>query len=63
MNAIIINLFDCLQFNGSVFKKLGFKIGECSIHTFPDGESLVRYNMEIANKDILIVADLAFPAV
>lgn len=61
MNTIIINLFGCLQFNDSVFKALGFEIGKCSIHTFPDGESLTRFDIEVTNKEVLIVVDLSFP--
>lgn len=61
MSLVIINLFGCLQFNESVFKKLDLIIGECNIHVFPDGESLARFNTDMVDKEVLVIADLSFP--
>ncbi len=61
MSGIVFNLFGCSQYNESVFKSLGFALGDCQIHDFPDGESLIRINTNVKDQVVIFSADLYNP--
>ncbi|MGE3320181.1 MAG: ribose-phosphate diphosphokinase [Candidatus Berkiella sp.] len=61
MNRTLFNLYGCSQFNESIIQSFGFVEGDCQIHYFPDGESIVRLNTAIDGHEILLIANLVDP--
>jgi ribose-phosphate pyrophosphokinase len=45
----------------SLGRKLKLEIGEASIRSFPDGETYIRINSDVANKTIILVCSLDNP--
>lgn len=61
MSGVLFNLFGCSQYNQAILKSLRFTLGDCDIHQFPDGESLVRINTDVKDKVVIFAIDLYNP--
>lgn len=61
MSGIILNLFGCTQYNEAIVHSLGYVQGDCQIHEFPDGESVVRIHTNVQDKIVLFAVDLYNP--
>ena len=61
MSGVIFNLFGCTQYNDAIIQSLGFVQGDCQIHDFPDGESVVRINTNVQGQIVLFAVDLYNP--
>lgn len=61
MSNILFNLYGCTQFNSFILKSFGFIEGDCAIHQFPDGETVVKLNSAVDGQEVLFIVNLVEP--
>lgn len=49
------------ELTGKINKQLGFKKGDVTVRHFPDGESFVKLNTDVAGEDVIVVCGLDKP--
>ncbi|MFA6037141.1 MAG: ribose-phosphate pyrophosphokinase [Legionellales bacterium] len=58
---LLFSLFDDTDFALAIQKILNCDIGKINIHTFPDKETLVRFDSSLENREIIFIASLDNP--
>lgn len=61
MTPVILHLPDDAAFAAKVASALQAESWMLALHRFPDGESLVRLDIDVAGRDVVIVASLCRP--
>lgn len=61
MTPVVFHLPDDEAFAANVASSLQADISVLALHRFPDGESLVRLDTDVAGRDVVIVASLCRP--
>lgn len=59
--AIVLALPDAEVLAAGLSSALGAELSSLVLHRFPDGESMVRIDADVAGKDIIIACNLAHP--
>lgn len=59
--TIIFSLPGNRDLTQSLARKLNFEVGKADFHLFPDGESYVRINSEVKNKNVILICTLNHP--
>lgn len=58
---ILIPIFHHTQLSKNIVSKLGYELGQLTIHQFPDEEIMIRIETEIKNRDVILFANLEKP--
>ncbi|NNM59650.1 MAG: ribose-phosphate diphosphokinase [Legionellales bacterium] len=58
---IIFSLFNDEPFSDVICQKTGCELGKCTIHEFPDRETLVRIETNVKNRPVVLLASLDNP--
>lgn len=61
MTPLIISLFDEHPLIKFIAKKQKFKIGKIMLHDFPDGESYIKFQNSLQNRELVILNSLDRP--
>ncbi len=59
--SMVVSFPESEAFAAALSSAVGSEVGRIALHRFPDGESVVRIDADIANKDIIIACSLARP--
>ncbi len=61
MNTLIFALYASSSFTDNLIKQISCELGNIEIHSFPDGESLIKIKSDVKNKKVIFIASLDRP--
>lgn len=61
MDAVVLSLPGNTALSGALVPQLGAVLGDFTLHRFPDGESYVRINSPVAERQVILVCTLDRP--
>ncbi|MBA2654451.1 MAG: ribose-phosphate diphosphokinase [Gammaproteobacteria bacterium] len=61
MNAIIFSLFSPSQLSDKVIENCNLEIGDAVLRDFPDGETFIKINSDVQNRDVIVMTSLNYP--